>query len=736
MSDPGQFGQGSEIGNSIDRQNAEIDGTDFENTPVQPVQSREIYRLDPNTKIPISKFEGPMWKSRRDSAQRAIAEIREGWEEAEFYYNNAQQNHRKASMGNRSGNRSYAKNSRDSYSMTENMVYATVNAIIPSIYAKNPTIEITMTDKAMEDFGGLLKHLANKLASMRASPGVNLKHKVRKSIVRCEITNEAWIMIGWTNRDQSVDQANDDIAALGQELVNAVDRKDIDRIEGELMALEETIDMLDPPGPFVKSFRPEQILIDPTHTEDDYMDATWIMAEVYYRTTYLNAKYRIKNEDGTYASAYRPSHVVDANTATSTEQIQSEVDNFRLFDYNENVPSKYGYSDRDSFERAKLTKCQHVFDKIKRRFMLFADNDWSWPIWVFDDPYHFPDFYPMERLQFHTDPRQTRCRGEVSHYLDQQDEINTIVDEGNRARLTLRENTLFNSNLLTNKDFEDIILNGNKKGKGVKVPDGHKLEDVIFSPPMPALQFQFLWNKDSAIQAINRITGTQDAMRGEQFKTNTTNQAIDQYNSISGVRLDEKRDAIEDFIGAIMYKVLFLCLQFMDQPTVARLIGSQYGPVVQQWRNMTPDEIRTLVVCDVEGGSTQKPTSAAKKAEALQIGQILGQFASNPAVVLVLLKVFEQAFDGIDMTEADWEQLEQLVQSQIQSQQQEAAQGPPQGAQPGPANPQQAQQIVEALVQHGMPRDQAIAAVRQRMQQAGGGQQGAPPPQPPQGQGR
>jgi hypothetical protein len=248
------------------------------------------------------------------------------------------------------------------------------------------------------------------------------------------------------------------------------------------------------------------------------------------------------------------------------------------------------------------------------------------------------------------------------------------------------------------------------------------------------LQFQFLWDKSNAISAINRISGVMDAMRGEQFKTNTTNQAIEQYNSISGVRLDEKRDAIEDFIGDIMYKVLFLCLQFMDQQTVAGLVGSQYAEVIQQWRNMTPSEIRTNVVCDVEGGSTQKPTSAAKKAEALQIGQILGQFASNPAVVMVLLKVFEQAFDGIDMTEADWEQLEQMLNSQLQQQQQEGA--PPGGAPPGQggqpqAGPQQAQAIVDELVKRGMPRQQAIEAVRQRMAQVQQGQQGQPqgPPQ-------
>ena len=64
---------------------------------------------------------------------------------------------------------------------------------------------------------------------------------------------------------------------------------------------------------------------------------------------------------------------------------------------------------------------------------------------------------------------------------------------------------------------------------------------------------------------------------------------------------------------------------------------------------MQPEEIRKLVMCQIEGGSTVKPTSAAKKAEALQIGQILDVFASNPAVVMVLLKMMQRAFDGVDM---------------------------------------------------------------------------------------
>jgi hypothetical protein len=712
---------------SVSQQLDDIEGVDgaFTAAPVEKVT--EIYRLDPKTKIPVSKHEGPLWKSRKSAGDKAMRDVREGWEEAEYYYNNAQQNHRKETGGNRAGNRNAGKDRRDQFSMTENIVYATVNAVIPNIYAKNPSIEVTMTDSQLEPFGVVLEHLANKLAAMRNAPGINLKAKARKSIVRCEITNEAWVMIGYNMRDQGQDQARVDIQKLGAELAKAKDRKTIERIEGELLALEETIDFLDPPGPFVRSFRGDQVRIDPGNTEDDTSDCNWMMVQVMFPTVYLNARYRQKGKDGNYVSAYKATHVVDASTSTGAESVQQQIDNFKLFDVDAaSSPNSYGYSDRNAFERGQMTECWYVFDKVKRRFMLFAENDWSWPIWVFDDPYHFPDFFPLEKLQYHTDPRQTRVRGEVSHYLDQQDEINTIVDEGNRARISLRDNTLFDSNVLTTKDVEDIVLNSNKKMKGIKVPEGRKLEELIMGPPMPTLEYQFLWDKSSAKQAIGMIAGIQDAMRGEQYKTNTTNEAIEQYNSISSTRLDEKRDAIEDFIGGIMAKVLFLCLQFMDAETVATLVGTQYQEGISLWRNMTPDEIRKLVQCSIEGGSTLKPTSAAKKAEALQIGQILGQFASqSPHVVLVVLKIMQRAFDSVNITDADWQMLTQGIQQQLM--------GPPPGAgaQPGGGQlPPEGEQIVGELVQQGMPEEVARAEVAKKLSGGGGAPNGAAgPPQ-------
>lgn len=705
------------------QQTGSADQVAADNAAKEKAQPKQIYKLDPKTKIPVSRFEGPLWQGRKKSGTKQIAGLLDAWHEAEAYYGNSQMEHRRITEGQWKGNDVVSKNRNRKFSSTENMVYATVNAVIPSTYAKNPSVEVTMTDQSLEEQGTALKHFMNNLAHREDAPGINLKPKVRKSIMRCEITNEAWIMVGYTMKEASADQAMADINRIGLKLQNATDSKEIEKLEGELLALEESCDLLDPAGPFVKSVRGDQIIIDPMSVEDDHSDANWMMVRMMLPTNYLNARFYQENADGTAVSAYKASHVVDAsnaNEAGGTTAEQKEIDAFHIFDAGKDNPADYGYDDKRTYDRAKRTLVWYCFDKVKRRFYLYADTDWTWPIWVYNDPYHLPRFYPLRKLQYHTDPRTNRTKGEVSHYLDQQDDLNTIADELNRARTALRDKVIFDATVMDQATVESIMLDPNRKFVGVKPQEGKSLKDSIMGQPLPALEMKQLWDRGPAMQAINQISGIGDAMRGEQFKTNTTNEAIDKYSSISDTRLDEKRDAIEDFVGGIMNDVLFLCLQFMPVDQFISITGSQYAKAYDGFQNMQPKDIRDKVQMRIEGGSTQKPTSAAKKAEALQVSQILGQFArAVPYAGVVALEVLEHAFDSISIEAANWEKIEQMMVMSLQ--QAGAGPGGAQQQQQGQEQPPNEDAIVQQVIQAAKARgkvvtpEQARAAVQQRL---------------------
>jgi hypothetical protein len=128
--------------------------------------------------------------------------------------------------------------------------------------------------------------------------------------------------------------------------------------------------------------------------------------------------------------------------------------------------------------------------------------------------------------------------------LDQQDAINDINSEIARGRQWAKRNVLFNKNVTDKEAVEQVLKGDDGTARGVDVPEGQSMKDVIFSFVPPSMQFPEFFSTDSKFAAINRITGINDAMRGAQFKTNTTNKAVEAYNQNVDIRVDERSDAV------------------------------------------------------------------------------------------------------------------------------------------------------------------------------------------------
>jgi hypothetical protein len=270
--------------------------------------------------------------------------------------------------------------------------------------------------------------------------------------------------------------------------------------------------------------------------------------------------------------------------------------------------------------------------------------------------------------------------------------------------------------------------------------------DAVFSIPPPSTAFASLFDKKDLYQSVDRIAATNEVERGGEFKTNTTNKAIDYYSSMGNMRMDMRLDAIEDALGDVGWKLAQLCLKNMDAQTVSQIIGID---VSQFWRPL--DNIRDFSQFSVQvvGGSTQKLTTQQKKQEAVQVGQVMAQYvrAAPASALKVSLKMLSEAFDDFVISKEDWDSIAAEVQMMAQSQQggapgQAQGSGGPQ-ATPQPSAPQAggggmqiAATVVQALQQLPPPVLQAIgnalsqgvppAQIFQQMMasQGGGGQQG------------
>jgi hypothetical protein len=207
-----------------------------EEAPIAVSETAPIYRVDPNTKVAVSKHYGTLWKGRIDAATSARKHHVTSWDEAIRYYNNAQGPNR-TSEDNRAGNRYFSSRRNTQWSETENIVYANTRAIMPAVYTKNPQVEFTAYNEGQAKYVAQLEKLVNTIANMREPPGLNLKVHARQAVLSAELTNLGWIEFGYTERANSAMVVSDQMSAISQQLMDATDVKTIRELEGQLQAL-------------------------------------------------------------------------------------------------------------------------------------------------------------------------------------------------------------------------------------------------------------------------------------------------------------------------------------------------------------------------------------------------------------------------------------------------------------------------------------------------------------------
>lgn len=664
---------------NVEEMIAQADGeaTASESMGDQPQQSdfHPTYRMYTEARVPVSKAAGSLWKSRYDCGVSALKtkNTYEAWDEAIAYYKNDQTGKRNRDNPDMPSSGSAGEIMGGPFASTENIVFANVSALVPSIYAKNPDVSI-QSPKGDQDFDFTItaQKLIRTIMQKRTAPGVNLKPKMRRGVVLTTLTNISYMEVGYTRREVAVEGTLAEIDKIAQEYATTTDKKKLQELEGQLQALDDKVDLLQPAGPWTRVLHPKDVIIDPDATLADCSDAKWIMIREVYDTSFINAVYRQKNEEGQWTSVYKPTHVLRASTGNiDIAGHDQDITNFSILKEEDNSPSAYGYDDERSFKRAQRTFVWKVWDRITRRVLMYAENDWSWPIWVWDDPYGLDDFFPIMPLAFHTDPEDMYARGEVSYYLDQQDEINRINSQVSKMRYRISNTLVYNKRLVKDEASLQGLINpvNGKQLVGVDLPEGMKIADVLSAPPVPTVEYAQLFDKRTLFEAADRVSGVSSVVKGVEFRTNTTNKAIDSYESSTATRLDEKIDAIEEQIGRIGYAILHMCLQFMSKDEVTKLIGAT-NAAAWPGGNMTAKQASEAFTLTVVGGSSLKPTSKVRKEQAKEVGQIIGQFgASNPVALLIVLKMMHRAYsDEIVLDKEDWDLIMKVIEGQVMQQ--------------------------------------------------------------------
>lgn len=706
-------------------------------------EPQPLFRVYSGSRIAISRHVGKMWRQRLDAAVKAYVEVNKVWDELFKYYNNTQNKAIDTPRGVfRRGDG------------VENVIFSNLNIMLTAVYGKDPDVTCSTIDEEDQPFCDALEALLNTLFRRRSA--LQAKPKIKKAVGIGLLTNLGVLKIDFTLKDDSRQLAIQEMTTLTASLKDTENAEDVERIYGQIEALEMNLEVYKESGPGLSSLMPFNLIVDPYAEQPDGLDATWMVEKTYILTSALTAQFSQpdpENDDEESAEAnrvlvYKPTHkAVFAPDTTSGSREDGLGLVMEALQHDENEVGHHQADERTAYLGMYYTECYLIWDKTTRRKYLFHRDDWKWPIWVWDDPLKLSRFFPYFLISFSMNTGGTVGVGETAYILDQQDEINDINRQLSQIRRTVFDYWYYNSDAVDEEAAESFTSalrgDGNPSAKkllGVRAGE-KKISDMIETVKPPSADYEKLFDKQKIIESINRLTNTNDALRGVQFKTNTNVASVQSYQESLKLSVGAKVDVVEDTVSDVALALAELCVQHYTKEDVEAIIGKV---LAEGWQDMSLEMFNAQYNVDIVAGSMEKPNSVFKKKEAVEIVQALGQFAKGApgATLRIALKVLSNAFTEVNIKKEDWLAIDQELAANMQAQQQGGMSGQPGQAPPGQVTQQQVMslppQIKMKIVQMhkaGAQPQQIQQFIQMALQQGGQQQQPQPGPQlPPQHQ--
>lgn len=710
-----------------------------EATTVQP-----LYQVYQGSRIAVSRQSGKRFMRMRDAALVAHEAVIKVWDECYKYYN---ANHLKTLITTRG---MFKRGDG-----TENIFFSNLNIILPAVYGKDPNITCSTSDDGDEPFSKALEALINAL--FRRRDGLKAKAKIKKVAGNALLTNAGVLKLDFAKKDDSREQAIQEMERITRELGQAQTQEELDDLYGQIEALEMGMEVMLPSGFSLSGVLAHNLIVDPNAEEQDGTDAEWMMERCWYPTAGLQQRYTRPEDENDKDNSnrvllYKPTHKAKFSPGGDSARDDGLGFVLEAIETGGSTPTAHTEDERTSYMYMYMTECYKVWDRTTRRVFLFHRDDWTWPLWVWDDPLNLTRFFPYFIISFDHSTGGTYAPGAMSYTFDQQDEINDMNRQKSRIRRAIFDFFYYNSDKIDPSEMEKFAEGLRGEGTSVQKILGIRagelaLKDVVESVAPPAAHYDTLFDTKPVIDSVNRITNISDAIRGVQFKTNTNVAAVQSYEQSLRLSVGAKVDVIEDVVADVALAVAEIAVQNYDQEVVAGYIGPK---LAQGWKEMSLDDFNAQYSLTVVAGSMEKPNSVFKKKEAVEVAQAIGQFAQAApgATLMIMLRVLQQAFTDIVIKPEDWDAIRQEIAAQLQrgdstggaggasqpgqQQQQSGQQQQPQPQQ----NPQElvkrmdprVKQKIVQMHQQGVPEQQIVQFIQQHV----GANNGTARPEPAQ----
>lgn len=483
-----------------------------------------------------------------------------------------------------------------------NLIEATIEGLVPSIYARNPEIEVSPSDAVGETHYAVVRQFAKTVQTVinRLLWDAKLKRRAQRSVRSVFVSGIGVLKVTMQLDSEKDPEIERRIASLTDNLrrIDYLMREQMAQdetpeqleaqraeLQAQIEALSEHVEVMVAKGLVIDVFPTDDVQVDDEQRElVDYEYANWIALRTWYTPERAMEQFGLTKDDLRGAKTY-------ATKSDNTEAGDCET-----------------YTGRESDdERGGWLACWEIWDKQSTTVYTHIQGLKRWVRAPFAPKPAGRRFYPIFLLGFHWQDNRRWPLVPVQMWHKLQDEYartrSSFAEHRRRAKpARIADKDAFSpedAKKVNNPDLNELVLVD-------RVDKTVPLKNQVATLDYPQVDAG-LYDTSAVRADLEQVSGLTDAGRSAVIKPKTATEA-NILASGGASRSSLKQDEVEDMIEDIACYVAELALQCMTLQDAQRYAGP--GAV---WPRLSLEQIHTLLDINVRAGTSGMPNTAQEQ---------------------------------------------------------------------------------------------------------------------------
>lgn len=482
-----------------------------------------------------------------------------------------------------------------------NMMFSTVNVIIPSIAITAPKITVTARRSQDQDSASVAEAVVN-----HQWKEWNVQDEVRQAVKDFVVIGHGWLEVTWEYKTERVKVPQEEWQEMVREALmqrqqaletSAVSEDNFPTPQEIADGIPKTRDEVVKDAPKVSRVSPFDMFVDPDTTR--LQDARWIAKRSFVP---IETARENKLWDAGVRKKLKASVLSDARDTVE-------------------VMSGGGGADQKSKE-AGFVIVYEFYDLVNEEVCAFAEGCDDYLMKPDKSP--FPEVHPFVFMQNYEVPERFYPIGDIETVYGLQLELAmTRTQMVNDRKAGRRINMVRSASI--GVDGMDALVGGDDQVI-IDVLEDRPFSDVFATVNPVGLDSNWYNQSDMIVNDINTITGVSEYARGTPQHIRRTATEAGLIQDAANARSADKLYKVEQMMGNVAGRMIRLSQVFMDTEGVARVVSEDQ---VVSWVPYDAMALQGEFVFDVEAGSTQPQNETFRRQAALQLMDTMAPFLGS-----------------------------------------------------------------------------------------------------------